>query len=253
MMKCWGAFFLSQPMDIPENRLFEVTDRSNLAQNVFSLTLVPADNRSMFSFKAGQWIMLHLINSDGTTWRKAAFSIASAPVESSSSIELGIKIHGELTTRASKLNRGDKVKVQGPYGFFLLRQAPEQLVLLAGGIGITPLRTMIRECCLQKSDREIFLFYCERTREEMAYEQELRDLAARHPNFKPTFILTRVAPQNWDGELTRISVETLQGRGIDLATADFMACGSSSFVQNIKEMLELGGVNLKNKFKQESF
>ncbi|MFH1621277.1 MAG: FAD-dependent oxidoreductase [Patescibacteria group bacterium] len=240
-------------MEIPKLRSFRVASRSDLAEGVYSLTLVPADSEPLFSFEPGQWIMLHVLNPDGTTWRKAAFSIVSAPAESTASFELGIKIRGELTTRASKFEVGEKVKVQGPYGFFFLEDTVATLVLLAGGIGVTPFRSMIREMCLQKNTRNIYLFYSTGTREKMAYEKELRDLSRECPNFKPIFILTHETPADWDGESTRMSKEMLKSRGVDFKTADFMACGSTRFVQDIKVMLESEGVDLKNKFKQESF
>lgn len=240
-------------MNLPEPRLFTVVSRSDLAQGVFSLTLAPADGEPVFSFLPGHWIMLHLLNPDGTTRKKAAFSIASAPSESTKTIELGIKIRGELTTAAAKFEKGDQVKVQGPYGAFFLQNAPEPLVLIAGGIGITPFRSMVREACLQKSQRDIRLFYSDRTQSEMAYEKELRGLAKECPNFKPTFILTRESPETWDGETGHLSADMLKRSGADLSRSDYMACGSLEFVQHTQDVLKSLGVDLKTKFKQESF
>ncbi len=63
-------------------RRFRILERRQETNETFTLVLEPADGESLFGFLAGQFVMMHLFNSDGSVWAKAAYSIASAPSES---------------------------------------------------------------------------------------------------------------------------------------------------------------------------
>lgn len=207
----------------------------------------------MFPFQAGQFVMLHLFNDDGGFWAKSAYSIASAPGESKESFELGIKLKGDFTRRLSGLKLGDEVGVQGPYGAFTLKRKNIRMTFLGGGIGITPLRSMIREALLTKDSAEIFLFYAEKNRKQMSYEKEFRDLAARHKNFHVIFVLTREYPAGWDGEKERISGKMLKKYLSNLNQGEFLLCGPRSFMDSMQEALVSAGVDPKTQIRKELF
>jgi ferredoxin-NADP reductase len=238
---------------LPTLRRFRVIDKLTESGHTFTLVLEPADGEPMFQFEAGQFVMLHLYNADGTTWGKAAFSIATAPVESKDNFELGIKIYGEFTNRASDLNVGDEVGVHGPYGMFVLKPDTSRYVFFAGGIGITPLRCMIRQALLTKLPIDIHLFYSDKVRKAMAYENEFRELAKQHPNFHPVFFLTQERPEDWDGETARIHEGIIRDRLADLKTGRYAMCGPKSFMDMIKDMLVAAGVDSKTQIQRESF
>jgi ferredoxin-NADP reductase len=240
-------------MPLPVLRPFRVVSSRPLAKKTFALTLAPADGEPMFTFTAGQWAMMHLLNPDGTTWGKAAFSIASAPYESGESFELAIKVYGDYTAKAQDLKPGDTVKIQGPYGVFTLRDGSEPLILVAGGIGVTPFRSMIRQSLHTRPDRSIVLFYSNRTREDIAYESEFRDLAAQYPNFRPVFLLTGDAPPDWDGERGRLDARIFDAHVGDLAWCECLMCGPKAMMDSLKEILVAKGVDVKTKLRKELF
>lgn len=234
-------------------RPFRVVSNTPLADETFELRLTPNDGAPIFSFLAGQWVMMHLLNEDGSSWGKAAFSISNAPCEVKEEIDLAVKVHGDYTKRAQTLKPGDVVNLQGPYGVFVLRPSTEPLVLFAGGIGVTPLRSMLRQVLLSGESRRVVLFYSNRTRNMTAYEQELRDLATKYPQFTVTFFATQEKPDGWDGVCGRVEASHVQSVLSDVANNDFCMCGPAPFMDAVKEMLAGLGVDVKTKLRKELF
>lgn len=234
-------------------RRFRVKQNRAEGVNTFTLVLEPADNEPMFSFQAGQFVMVHLANPDGTPWAKAAYSIATAPSESKNSFELAIRIHGDFTKRCALLKVGEEIGIQGPYGAFVLKPETERLVFFGAGVGVTPLRSMIREALLTKKPIQIFLMYSDRAPECMAYHQEFKELALAYANFHPIFILTREQPENWDGESQRMNSEMIKKYVSDFSVGRYCMCGPNDFMESIKKILEGEGVDIKANLQRESF
>ncbi len=234
-------------------RDFRVVNSFKLADGIFELALAPADQVPLFAFTPGQFVMLHLLNADGSVWAKSAYSISSAPADSSETIKLAIKIRGEFTQRAQQLKAGDAVKVQGPFGKFILPKQASHLVMLAGGIGIAPFRSMIRAALDAQPACQVTLFYSCKTLESMAYYDELMRLGAYHPEFKPVCSLTGYAPQDWTGETGRIGAQLFQKHVSEPANATFLVCGSREFVQDMADMLKKSGVDIEHNLFKEMF
>ncbi len=234
-------------------RPFRVTEIVWETAEIFSLELEPQDPADMVSFKPGQWVYLHLLEKDGTPWARAAYSVASAPEESGEHLKLGIKLEGDFTKRASNLMPDDMVSIQGPFGVFVTPPGDEPLVMFAAGIGITPLRCMIRSLELQGVSRPVTLFYTNKTIEDAAYFEDLDALAERVDWFTPVFTLTRGAPSDWPGETGRIDDAMLDRHVSSIENAVFFMCGPKVFMDDIRRMLEERGVDTRKRLKQELF
>ncbi len=234
-------------------RQFRIVDRIQETGETFVLQLEPADGEPPIAFKAGQFISLHIFNDDGSVWGKSFYSIATAPSESTERFQLAVKVRGNFTQRASRLEVGDVVGIQGPFGAFVLRDESEPLVLFAGGIGITPLRSMLRESLATQKDREIFLFYSDKTRESMAFLKEFRGLTEKYANFHPIFILTNEKPLNWDGETCRLNSEMVRLRIKNMADARYCMCGPKGFMDCVRDILVSCSGDVKTRLKQELF
>ena len=128
------------------SRPYRVIRRCDLAHEIIELRLAPTGT-PIPAPRAGQWAYLELANPDGTPWARAAYSIANAAsdVFETGIIEFGIKREGDFTERVFALKEGDTVNLQGPFGAFALDQNASRSIFFAGGIGITPLRSMIYE------------------------------------------------------------------------------------------------------------
>lgn len=236
-----------------ELRRFRITKNVPLGHDLFLLGCEPADGKKSFAFAAGQWVMVYLYNFDGSSAGRAAFSIATAPSESQQGFELAVKISGGVTRRLQQFAAGDVLGIQGPFGVFTLRGAATRLVFFAGGIGIAPFRSMIRELVATKDAREVMLFYSNRTQQETAFEAELRELARKHPRFHPFFFITRETLIDWDGICQRIDSDACARHLVSVNDTEFYMCGPRAFMDTVSVLLAQMGVDVKMKLHKENF
>ncbi|MSR85078.1 FAD-dependent oxidoreductase [Candidatus Uhrbacteria bacterium] len=235
-----------------EKQSFLVREIKWETPSTFTLVLAP-ESGAMFSFAAGQWVYLYLLNEDGSSWARAAFSIASAPEEAQKQFELGIKIYGDFTKRASKLMPDDHVQIQGPFGVFTLHENISPLVMFAGGIGVTPFRSQIRSLWKRRSATQVYLFYSNKIVEETAYFEELQAMAKEWPALHVIFLLTSEAPAKWPGETGRLNLEIIKRHVPSLDQGEFLMCGPPGFMDSIKAILDTQGVDTKKRLRKELF
>jgi ferredoxin-NADP reductase len=118
-------------------------------------------------------------------------------------------------------------------------------VFLAGGIGITPFRSLIWNATASLSSRRIFLFYSVRVPEEAAFLEELREMEQYNRRYK--FICTVTQPQKlgmpWQGETGRISIAMLSKWIPDLSAPIYYVAGSSAMVTGVRQMLISSGIS----------
>ncbi len=233
-------------------RKFRVQEIVWETPEIFTLRLLPAEGESSIPFKAGQWVYLHLLNDDGSSW-KAAFSIATAPSDTCP-LELGIKIEKDFTKRAADLRIDTEVALQGPFGVFTLPPNPEApMVFIAGGIGITPLRSMMREMMNKKMKAPIYLIYSNRYCEDTAYLEEMDDMERAYGAFKMVATLTGEHPPGWTGKTGRVDAAMLAPILAQTATnGQFFMCGPNPFMDSVRVILEQAGVD-KKRIHQERF
>lgn len=198
-----------------------------------------------FAMKAGQFIMADLPKPDGTL-HKRAYSVASPPHETNP-IELVIKqVEGGAATRFffHELKEGGSFAARGPFGAFTIKDpAPRELVFVATGTGIAPLRSMIHDLYHrgEGQTRKIRLFLGIRYESEILYEDEFRALARQH-DF--TFIPTISRPRNWNGEVGYVQDKVRKflpagGEG------ECWACGGDDMIKALDAALVEKGWNKK--------
>ena len=180
-------------MNIPAPAIlrdYTVASNRVIAEGVFELVLVPlrAEDR-IPDPRAGQWVMLHLLEADGTIFGKNPYSIVNAPVDvvSSGRVELVIREAGTFTQRAKALRAGEIVKVQGPFGVFTLVEGAARHAFFAGGMARHAAPSMILASPRGSPKRRSPSFYSRVRRAKRLPRSQ--DLAASHPNvsFIPTF------------------------------------------------------------------
>lgn len=242
------------PLPPPQAQLrrYRVIDNRPIADGIFALKISPQKVEDQIPpFEAGQWVNLQVLKPDGSVWQKRAYTIASAPSESTSYLEFGIKIEGPFSQQASKLQPGDPLLVQGPWGAFTLPTGATRLVMLAGGIGITPFRSMVREVCLQARPIDICLLYSSRTCREAAYLNELEQLTRACFRLRLVSICTR-EPQAPAQELRRIDASLLDTVVGNYALGQFLLCGPRAFMDDLQALLAHRGVE-PQRIKRELF
>lgn len=238
-------------MTLP-NKIFPytVTRFEWLTPKVFRLDVAPKEG-SVFPFKAGQFVMVRILNSDGTLWKAKAFSLCSTP-QTQGYIELGVKLYGEFTHRVAELKIGDSIEIAGPYGVFTVPETATSVVMMAGGIGITPFLSMIREITQQHRPTNVTLLYSNPSVEETAYRTELDAIMQHNNNIAVRYFLTQEpAP---DGFIAgRLQPDELERYCSVLeATTLFYLCGPDSFMQELTQHLLDTGVE-RSRIKMEKF
>ncbi|HEX5081811.1 MAG TPA: FAD-dependent oxidoreductase [Blastocatellia bacterium] len=200
-----------------------------------------------FTFKAGQALACTLIDPPETDDEGSMrnFSIASAPVEPD--LMIATRMRDSAFKRVLKtMPLGTEVRIVGPFGSLTLREnSAKPAVFLAGGIGITPFRSMLRQAAEQKLPHHLFLFYSNRRPEDAAFLEELQDLENENSNYKFIGTMTKMAGSNrvWRGETGFINPEMLAKYIGDLAAPIYYIAGPPAMVAAMRQTLILAGVN----------
>lgn len=182
---------------------------------------------SGFKFVPGQFIEMHLSR------QIYSFSIASSPKEKELMIATRIR-PSAFKNALKKLKIANKVKIEGPFGQFVLhknRKIPA--VLLAGGIGITPFRSIIKSF----SNRKIALFYSNRKPKDAAFLDELINLKKKNKKFKLIATMTKTTKKEWGGYFGYINPKIIKESVKDWRKAIYYAVGSTGFVQAMANIL----------------
>jgi glycine betaine catabolism B len=191
-----------------------------------------------FSFRPTQFTFLSLRTDTG--WDVRPMSIATSTTRPN--LEYAVRAGDSPFKRAfASLRPGDTVAVQGPFGHFVLEER-RPAVLLAGGIGITPLKGMAEYAADKALPIPIRLVDSNRSEEEIVYRDELEDLARRNPRFSVRHTLTGSAPKGWEGSVGRIGTRLIQDAARGLDSPVYYVCGKTSMVAEMLRLLSESGI-----------
>lgn len=193
-----------------------------------------------FQFQAGQYFDFFLpdVPKSKTETGIRSLSLSSAPFEKEIGVTIRLRNSG-FKTRLNSLVPGDTVIVNGPLGDLIVKKENRPLILIAGGIGITPFRSLVLQAIHNRSQRKIFLFYFNQNSERAAFLNELQKV--ENLNFKLIPAMTR--DPNWKGENSHINKKILLKYLKSLKTLKsslFFLAGSPEMVRAVKaELLKL--------------
>jgi ferredoxin-NADP reductase len=199
-----------------------------------------------FDFQAGQSISLGLIDPPQTDTKgnRRTFSIASAPYENE--IMIATRMRDTAFKRVlATMPGGTKVQVRGPTGRFVLEPGDAHpAVLIAGGIGVTPFVSILRQAAQDALRRKVCLVYSNRRPEDAAFLPELVGLEGRNPNYRFIGTMTEMEKSTmpWKGErgfLDRAMLERALG---DLLQPTYYLAGPPAMVQSMSKLLAEAGV-----------
>jgi glycine betaine catabolism B len=208
----------------------------------------PDGGRLPFDYLPGQYLNLQL-NIDGRRVNRS-YTIASSPTRCGY-CELSIKREDAGLASAylhRTLREGDRLRISAPAGKFVFTgQESEGVVLIAGGVGITPLMSITRYLTDRAWTGEIFLFIVARTENALIFRDELDLLKKRFPNLRVWVSLTRIQPEEaWNGQRGRVNEELLTQAVPDLPRRLFYVCGPDTMMSATRELLVKLGVPPSN-------
>jgi Na+-transporting NADH:ubiquinone oxidoreductase subunit F len=237
-------------IEIPE-QLFNVKQYKtraislrNLTHDIKEVTLKLLDP-DRIDFQAGQFIQFEVPEyelCEEPVYR--AYSISSSPSESGK-VELEIRLvpNGICTTYVHKyLKEGDLVTINGPYGEFHLRDTNADIVFIAGGSGMAPIKAILLDMAEKGISRKARYFFGARSKKDLFLVEEMQNLEKRLPNFQFIPALSEPAPEdNWNGEtglITAIVDRHLKSGG----NVEGYLCGSPGMIDACVKVLKQKGV-----------
>jgi predicted ferric reductase len=216
-------------------RPFRVVEVRPERGDCYTLAMQP-EGHPGFRFRPGQfgWLTVY-----GTPFKITAhpFSFSSSADAIGGRVEMTIRNLGDFTSTIGKVSVGRRVYLDGPYGAFALRPKPaDTYVLIAGGVGITPMMSILRTLADRGVSRPVVLLYGTRDWDSVTFREELEALAPRL-NLTVVTVLSN-PPEGWTGERGVIDAEMFR-RHLSSPYADheYFICGPDRMMDAIEAAL----------------
>lgn len=187
------------------------------------------------AFRAGQFVMVRVTVGGSAMVR--CYSITSAP-ETSGYLEIAVRSQGVVSRHLHEtVQPGTMLEVNGPGGAFVYPEGDQPIVLLAGGIGITPLLGMLRHGLACEPSRPLALILSAKTVDHVPFLDELRLLERRHPRFRLAITLSAgsAGEPYFSGRIDRRTIERVAG---DPRACVYMICGPLPMIDEMRRLLE---------------
>lgn len=217
------------------------------------LELADKTGKPVFDFHPGQYGMISYRNNQGKIENKHAFSFASSPTQKDY-LRFGIRVQGAFTQGLKQLKEGAEITISGPHGKFIYDENKyPDLVMIAGGIGITPFVSALNYASDRNLSNKLSLIYSARTIKEAVFYEELKNLEKRNRNISTLFSFTQeteiIEEKNTISK--RINVEIIKNFLGDLRDKTFFICGPTVFMDAmITNLLSLGVTKKQIEFEE---
>jgi predicted ferric reductase len=226
---------------LQRQRPYTVTEVVREAGRAWTLRLTPKGHPGL-RFLPGQFVWLTL---DRTPFavEQHPFSLSSSALDPAHPW-LTIKELGDFTSRVGEVEPGTTAYLEGPYGAFSIdRYEGPGFVFIAGGIGITPIMSMLRSLADRHDDRHHELVYAAARRDDLTFREQIARLAEAL-DLDVVYVLTD-PPDDWTGERGRITAGLLHRHVVDdWPQHEYFVCGPAPMMDDVERALLDGGVPL---------
>jgi predicted ferric reductase len=220
-------------------RPYRVSEVRQERGDTTTLVMQP-DGHPGFRFSPGQfgWLMVW-----GSPFKITGhpFSFSSSAAAKGGCVEMSIRNLGDFTKEIQKVPVGKRVYLDGPYGAFTIGNPADMHVLIAGGVGVTPMISMIRTLADRGDKRPVILLYGSKDWESITFREELETLKARL-DLTVVHVLAN-PPAGWTGEQGFINSEMFK-RHLPPPYSDheYFICGPGVMMDAIENALGEMGV-----------
>ena len=217
---------------------------ANETPTVETYRLVPSDGGELpFDFLPGQFLQVEVEPEPGKPARRS-YTIASSPTQRAF-VEISVKReeHGAVSRHLNeKLAVGDFLQVSGPFGSFTFTGSDaDSIVLIAGGVGITPIMSALRYLTDKAWPGDIFVLYGARSTEEFVFRDEIERLERRHANLHVLATMQRSPGTVWLGPEGNLTKDLIAGAVPRIAERRIHLCGPPAMMEAVRGiLLELG-------------
>jgi len=219
---------------------YNVKSTSSIGSNTLLLTLQPKNPKDILEFYPGQYAAIGFKrNSRPSPMR--CFSVVSAP-NSVGELQFALRVQGKFTRVLAELQPGSKVFVHGPFGNFVIdEQFDRNVVMMAGGIGVTPFVSMARHAAQAKLPIPITLLYSCQSQDDIPFYEELLWLEKQNPYFRVGFFVTNgdvnklTGGRIYRGRIDEKRIRELTQGQYNRFT--YFICGPKHFMKGMKHIL----------------
>jgi ring-1,2-phenylacetyl-CoA epoxidase subunit PaaE len=213
------------------------------------VTLFLTSKVGTVSYRPGQFITVYFPETGHAEGK--SYSISSSPDEKY--MALTVKGVGTFSNKLVAMKPGDMISGSRPYGYFYTEEETSSLILVAGGIGIAPFRSMIVDTLHKHPTRKMYLFYSNKTLSDIIFKKEFDALTVEYNDrfFVQQYLTQEVAT----GAIKqgRIVVGDILGLSQSLPEREFFICGSIAFVRDYWKGLKGAGVSEEHIYTEAFF
>jgi predicted ferric reductase len=206
----YGYRKLAVPLQA-RRKAYHISGVKQESPDTWTLSMQPPPGARPLAYRPGQFQFIVLWRGErGLPVEEHHFTIASSP--EAPDLQMTIKSVGDFTATIGQTLPGDRVSLEGPFGQFsyTLRPQDKDLVFLAGGIGITPLMSMLRHMRDTQADISVLLVWGNKAEADIIFREELETMAAgAEPRLQVVHVLSQ-AGADWSGEKGFLNIELLR-------------------------------------------
>lgn len=219
----------------PKVLKYIILNRKQETSTVTTLSIAKI-NGEIPRYLPGQYITIYFPDLNKTLGKQ--YSISSAPNEQACTIS--VKAVGKFSNRLCSLVPGDLISASEPEGVFYPKQTTRNIVMIAGGIGITSFRSMVFENILK--NKQMRLMYSSKTSDDMPFKREFSIISQKHNSFQVEYFITQESGRESENiKYRRISKENIFKKHSQ--ETEYLLSGSLSFVLELKNILISEGVD----------
>ena len=201
---------------------------------------ISGKNMEQFHIQPGQFMLFRFLR-HGWWWQQHPFSLSMAP--NGKEIRITPKVLGDFTKEIQHITPGTKVYIDGPYGVFTdYPESAEKMLLIAGGIGITPVRALIER--FMKRGKDVVLLYGNKKTEDIVFKHELEEF--RKKGLRVTYIISD--EPSFTGEKGYIDAEKIGRLVSDFKEREVFLCGPPAMMDSVLVSLEKLGISKNSIF-----
>jgi NAD(P)H-flavin reductase/ferredoxin len=243
-----------EPTGLTEEEFFSGDKSVEITSTLASVELLTADiarvrfdlGGETMGFVAGQFVNVEIpgtASSGGGLLR--TFSLANAPSDPGV-VELIVKLYpdGAFSQFLRDAPVGTAVRIFGPYGQLKVHLSHRPILMIAGGSGLAPLLSMLRDLVAKECDRPVSLFFGARSEADLYIVEEIREIGSRLAAFEFVPVLSQSWTQDWPGE-TGMVTDAI-GRWRPELAHDVYMCGPPPMIDAAVPLLRAAGVRPRN-------
>jgi nitric oxide dioxygenase len=225
---------------------FTITNKENESILITSFYFEPTDDKTIVSGKAGQYISMKLdVPERGTVFRN--YSLSSSPNNNYYRISVKREENGLVSNHLhDMLSQGDKIKLSPPYGSLCLNETDKPAILISGGVGITPMMSILQNAADQKLTRKVYFIHGTRNKNTHAFKDDVTALTANRDNFMHHFFYSRNSIKSADIKAGRITLNSIKETVGHEKDAEFYLCGPAQMMKDLYRGLINWGVTPNN-------